>query len=149
MVYDDADARFGWSGTFGRAQIDHEELSAPIPVSPRRVGVLGVIALVRLDIAEGKSDEIAIEVQRALQIPDAQLDLDQARGQELAPQALREHPAMPFEILHAVLALPLVRLRLAQDLRAAAFGAPEVRVDIVDHHDDAIDDERSLEPLTR
>ena len=66
IVYDDADARLGWSGISGWVEIDHEELSAPIPVSPRRVGVLGVVALVRLDIAEGKSNEIAIEGQRAL-----------------------------------------------------------------------------------
>ena len=56
---------------------------------------------------------------------------------------------MPFEVLDAVLALPFVRLGLAQDLRAAALGAAEVRVDVVDHYDDPVDDERSLEPLAR
>src|SRR2546426_9520607 len=56
---------------------------------------------------------------------------------------------MALEVFDAVLTLPFVRLRFAQDLRAAALGAPEVRVDVVDVHDEAIDDVRILEPQAR
>src|SRR5205823_14830742 len=71
------------------------------------------------------------------------------RCRRLAPQSLGVHPAMPFEVLHAVLPLPLVRLRLAEDLRATALRATEMSVDIADHHDDTVDEVRSLEPLAR
>src|SRR5207245_8790865 len=69
------------------------------------------------------------------------------RRRRLAPEALGEHPAMPLEVLDAVLTLPFVGLRLAQDLRAAALGAAEVGVDVIDVDDEAIDDVRILEPL--
>src|SRR2546426_5616588 len=56
---------------------------------------------------------------------------------------------MALEVFDAVLTLPFVRLWLAQDLRAATLGASEVRVDVVDVHDEAIDDVWIFEPLAR
>src|SRR6266550_4429044 len=79
----------------------------------------------------------------------------EARGEGLCPlglplavRFLGEHPAVSLEILHPVLASALVILRLAEDLRAAPLSAPEMRVDVVDVDDYAIDDVGRLEPLT-
>jgi len=54
-----------------------------------------------------------------------------------------------LEVLDPVLTLPFVRLRLAEDLGSGSLRAAEVRVDVIDVHDDPIDDERRLEPLPR
>src|SRR5207248_10005431 len=49
------------------------------------------------------------------------------RDRGLIPKTRPEHPAVSLEVLDPVLALALVALRLAQDLRAAALRSPEVR----------------------
>src|SRR2546423_10509456 len=149
VIYNEPDACPGRPRLSRWIEVDHQELAPLIPVSPGCVSVFSVVALVSLDVSEGESDQIAIEMQRAIDVRDAQLDLDQARGHWLTPEPLREHPTMTFEVLDPVLALPLVRLRLAPDRRAAAPRSPEMRVAAVPLHAEAGPDERSVEPLPR